>query len=58
MENIRMMTNDELKEKKRNILNDFENQKTVIAKAYAKMLALQKENAEIDKVLNKREGNN
>lgn len=53
-----MMTNDELKEKKRNILNDFENQKTVIAKAYAKMLALQKENAEIDKVLNKREGNN
>jgi len=58
MENIGMMTNDELKEKKRNILNDFENQKTVIAKAYAKMLALQKENAEIDKVLNKREGNN
>lgn len=58
MENIGMMTNDELKEKKRNILNDFENQKTVIAKAYAKMLTLQKENAEIDKVLNKREGNN
>lgn len=57
MEDIRMMTNDELKEKKRNILNDFENQKTVIAKAYTKMLALQKENAEIDKVLNKREGN-
>ena len=58
MENIGMMTNDELKEKKKNILNDFENQKTVIVKAYAKMLALQKENAEIDKVLNKREGNN
>ena len=52
-----MMTNDELKEKKRELLNEFENQKTIIAKAYAKMLSLQQENAEIDKILNKREGN-
>ncbi len=52
-----MMTNDELKERKRTILNEFENQKTVIAKAYAKMLSLQEENAEIDTMLNKREGN-
>ena len=58
MENIEMMTNDELKERKRTILNEFENQKTVIAKAYTKMLSLQAENTEIDKILNKRSGNN
>jgi hypothetical protein len=57
MENIGMMTNEELKNKKRELLNEFENQKTVIAKAYAKMLSLQQENNEIDNILNKREGN-
>ena len=57
MENIGMMTNEELKNKKRELLNEFENQKTVIAKAYVKMLSLQQENNEIDNILNKREGN-
>lgn len=57
MENIAMMTNEELKNKKRELLNEFEDQKTVIAKAYARMLSLQQENSEIDKILNKREGN-
>ena len=52
-----MMTNEELKNKKRELLNEFENQKTVIAKAYVKMLSLQQENNEIDNILNKREGN-
>ena len=32
---IEMMSNDELKERKRTLLNEFENQKSVIAKAYA-----------------------
>jgi predicted nuclease with TOPRIM domain len=57
MENIGLMTNDELKKKKRELLNEFENQKSIIAKAYTKMLSLQQENSEIDKILNKREGN-
>ena len=57
MENIGLMTNDELKKKKRELLNEFENQKSIIAKAYTKMLSLQQENNEIDKILNKREGN-
>lgn len=52
-----MLSNDELKGKKRELLNEFENQKTLIAKAYSKMLLLQQENAEIDKILEKREGN-
>lgn len=57
MENIGLMTNDELKKKKKELLNEFENQKSIIAKAYTKMLSLQEENNEIDKILNKREGN-
>lgn len=57
MEKIEMLSNDELKGKKRELLNEFENQKTLIAKAYSKMLLLQQENAEIDKILEKREGN-
>lgn len=57
MENIGLMTNDELKKKKKELLNEFENQKSIIAKAYTKMLSLQQENNEIDKILNKREGN-
>jgi len=57
MENIGLMTNDELKKKKRELLNEFENQKSIIAKAYTRMLSLQQENNEIDKILNKREGN-
>ena len=57
MENIGLMTNDELKKKKRELHNEFENQKSIIAKAYNRMLSLQQENNEIDKILNKREGN-
>ena len=51
-----MMSNDELKNKQRELLNEFEDQKTIIAKAYSKMLSLQQENAEIHKILSKREG--
>jgi len=51
-----MMSNDELKNKQRELLNEFEDQKTIIAKAYSKMLSLQQENAEIYKILSKREG--
>ena len=55
---IEMMSNDELKERKRTLLNEFENQKTVIAKAYALMLSAKEEYDKIDDLLNKREGNN
>ena len=55
---IEMMTNEELKERKRTLLNEFENQKTVIAKAYALMLSAKEEYDKIDDLLNKREGNN
>ena len=56
MENIEMMSNVELKNKQRELLNEFEDQKAIIAKAYSKMLSLQQENAEIYKILSKREG--
>ena len=55
---IEMMSNDELKERKRTLLNEFENQKSVIAKAYALMLSAKEEYDKIDDLLNKREGNN
>ena len=54
---IEMMSNDELKERKRTLLNEFENQKSVIAKAYALMLSAKEEYDMIDDLLNKREGN-
>jgi len=54
---IEMMSNDELKERKRTLLNEFENQKSVIAKAYALMLSAKEEYDKIDDLLNKREGN-
>lgn len=56
MEQIEMMTNNEIKERKKVILNEFENQKTIIAKAYAIMISLQEENANLDKILDKRGG--
>jgi hypothetical protein len=55
---IEMMSNEELKERKRTLLNEFENQKSVIAKAYALMLSAKEEYDKIDDLLNKREGNN
>ena len=55
---IEMMSNDELKERKRTLLNEFENQKSVIAKAYALMLSAKEEYDKIDDLLNKREVNN
>lgn len=55
---IEMMSNDELKERKRTLLNEFENQKSIIAKAYALMLSAKDEYDKIDDLLNKREGNN
>ena len=55
---IEMMSNDELKERKRTLLNEFENQKSVIAKEYALMLSAKEEYDKIDDLLNKREGNN
>lgn len=57
VENISLATNDELKEEMRRLLNEFEDEKTVIAKAYAKMNALKQQYQEISKILDKREGN-
>ncbi len=56
IKNILLATNDELKEELKKLVNDFEDEKTVIAKAYAKMTALQQQYQEIEQVLNKREG--
>lgn len=57
IENLIMATNDELKEESRRLLNEFENEKSNIAKAYAKMMAYKKKFDEIKEILNKREGN-
>lgn len=58
MDNLGLMTNDELKDKKNELINEFEEQKSIIAKAYKKMMDLKAEYDEIDNILNKRLGNN
>lgn len=57
MEDINLMTNDELKERKKLLLNEFENQKTIIANAYNIMLSAQEQYSKIEEILNKRQGN-
>lgn len=56
IKNILLATNEELKDELKKLVNEFEDEKTVIARAYAKMTALQRQYQEIEQVLNKREG--
>lgn len=56
IENLTMATNEELKKESRRLLNEFENEKSVIARAYAKMMSYKKKFEEIDDILKKREG--
>ena len=50
------MTNEELKERKEKLFEEFEKQKEIIAKAYGIMISLQNENEEVNKIISKREG--
>ena len=56
MENLNLMTNEELKERKEKLFEEFEKQKEIIAKAYGIMISLQNENEEVNKIISKREG--
>lgn len=56
MKNQELMTNNELKEKLKALSNQFEDKKTIIARAYADMKELQSEYETVESILNKREG--
>ena len=56
LENLTLATNDELKEEARRLLNEFEDEKTVIARAFAKMMSCKQRFDEISEILRKREG--